>query len=203
MTTPRRYTRQFKTDAITRLREAGFPNHRGALTKVASELGLPPATLKYWFQNPSQPLRGRRPALPASIVETLTQPAATIDSTISTPSAPSPGASDPRRLENSTTIDESSTIAIAEIDLPDLIAFYSAELAHIRAILHASRDTASYKDLLTAHRVLTADIDTLKTRHQHAQVSTENAFQTLLELMERFASEPSPTQTSETVDNDL
>lgn len=50
-----RYDDKFRANAVVMLEAAGYPNTKGALTRVAAHLGIPHPTLKRWadgVQNP-------------------------------------------------------------------------------------------------------------------------------------------------------
>lgn len=157
----KRYTRRLKRAAIARLRDAGYPNHPGALNQVALDFGIPRSTLQFWFHNPLQPVR---PLAQANIAPHLDMPPTTDSSDFSPfPASPS---TESRPIDLPPTV-QPPTVEPTELSVSNLIAFYTAELAQIRAILHTNREEASYKDLLNAHRLLTADLNALQTHAQH------------------------------------
>lgn len=64
----RRYSAQFKAEAVMQLVAAGYPKQRGVLIKVARELDVPDATLGDWFRNPAALTRRRSATRPAVVV---------------------------------------------------------------------------------------------------------------------------------------
>jgi len=55
MTKRKRYTDEFRANAVLWLEAAGYPNTEGALARVSRELGVPHPTLRRWYfqeQNP-------------------------------------------------------------------------------------------------------------------------------------------------------
>lgn len=169
----RRYTAQIKSDAIERLKTCGYPYQRGTLEQVSREFSIPAATLRYWFHNPSLEVRQRITKMP----ERFQVP--TIPTTES-PSAPSSSAEPPENSPTvATTTDEPATAPKPD----DTIAFYAAELAQIRLMLHQHRENASYKDLLQSYRLLLSDIKTLQTQSEADRVSIEEARARFHELL--------------------
>lgn len=201
MSPARRYTQSFKRAAITRLHDAGYPDQLGALMQVALEFDIPSSTLRYWFQNPHQPVR-RRALTPRSNSHAATTnsdfsaslshiPLAISHNTAATNApdfAPFPASSWPQPSATNATAATTHAPIIdpAQINPHVLLTFYSAELAQISTILHAHRETASYKDLFATFRLLSADIEALKLRIQYEEQTNESLDEQLIKALEQF-----------------
>jgi transposase-like protein len=51
----RRYDDKFRASAVVMLQAAGYPDKKGALTKVARHLSIPHATLSRWYNHKRNP----------------------------------------------------------------------------------------------------------------------------------------------------
>lgn len=202
----RRYTQRFKLTAIARLKEVGYPALPGALIQVAHELNVPRSTLQFWFQNPHQPIRRARSiapirdaAPPISAPNFRPFPASSWPQPLpisgdAPPISASnfahfPASSSPQHLpiSDAPPITHAPIIDPSQISPRDLLNFYSAELAHISAIIDAYRETASYKDLFATFRLLTADIEALKLRIQREEDDEQSTYQILSDLIMRVS----------------
>lgn len=139
MSTQPRYTQRFKLEAIARVRLAGYPVCKGALSGVANQLGVPPSTLSRWLTESGF----GQPGLPAS----------TIKSTISQPSAAPSSTFIPQDVENSTTIADFVT-TISAYSLPELIAACFEEMALTSVLFHTLFEAATPQEMASACRLI-------------------------------------------------
>lgn len=51
----KQYDDKFRASAVVMLEAAGYPNEKGALTRVADHLGVPARTLSRWFHGEQNP----------------------------------------------------------------------------------------------------------------------------------------------------
>lgn len=173
MSQTRRYSSQIKADALARVAEAGYPQESGAFMQVARELNIPHTTLTYWVQNPSRPVRRSTVRLPLS-----------------------------QLVGQSTTVTELTVDRPSTTDLNAQLEFHRREIERIRTLLDAARDYASYKDLVTAHRTFTQDLQDLENRAINEQINDEKAVEVLIETLNRIIAEAevSPSEDSESAE---
>lgn len=65
----RRYDDKFRTNAVLMLEAAGYPDQKGALTRVANNLKMPPTTLAGWANGQNEPPAELRCEKKADVIE--------------------------------------------------------------------------------------------------------------------------------------